>query len=85
MDVSFDIVGTLRAQPYGHQALVLHKIYCIENHPADSRVSIRTDGICQTLTSRMGTGGGNCPMVMEEWIMATGQANSEIMEGGVQR
>lgn len=37
----------------------------IENHPADSRVSIDESGKVQTLTSRMGTGGGNVPMVMQ--------------------
>lgn len=37
----------------------------IENHPADSRVNIDDSGKVQTLTSRMGTGGGNVPMVME--------------------
>lgn len=30
----------------------------IENHPADSRVKICEDGVFQTLSSRMGTGGG---------------------------
>ena len=39
--------------------------YCVENHPADSRVSLDESGKVQTLTSRMGTGGGNVPMVME--------------------
>lgn len=29
----------------------------LENHPADSRLKICDDGICQTLSSRMGTGG----------------------------
>lgn len=38
----------------------------IENHPADSRVKISDDGICQTLSARMGTGGGNVPLVMEQ-------------------
>jgi DNA (cytosine-5)-methyltransferase 1 len=38
----------------------------IENHPADSRVKITEDGIVQTLPSRMGTGGGNVPLVMNE-------------------
>lgn len=37
----------------------------IENHPADSRIKICEDGIFQTLSSRMGTGGNNVPMVME--------------------
>ena len=39
--------------------------YSIENHPADSRVNIDESGKVQTLTSRMETGGGNVPMVME--------------------
>lgn len=38
----------------------------LENHPADSRVTICKDNICQTLNSRMGTGGGNVPMLMEK-------------------
>lgn len=37
----------------------------LENHPADSRVRIDDSGKIQTLTNRMGTGGGNVPMVME--------------------
>lgn len=44
---------------------------CIENHPADSRVKISEDGVVQTLSSRMGTGGGNVPMVMEQPITAS--------------
>lgn len=39
-------------------------VYAIENHPADSRCNISDDGIVQTLSSRMGTGGGNVPMCM---------------------
>lgn len=38
----------------------------LDNHPNDSRVTIREDGIVQSLTSRCGTGGGNVPMVMIE-------------------
>ena len=37
----------------------------VENHPADSRVKIDETGTTQTLTSRMGTGGGNVPMLMQ--------------------
>ena len=40
-------------------------VYSVENHPADSIVNIDESGTVQTLTSRMGTGGGNVPMVME--------------------
>lgn len=46
-------------------------VYAIENHPADSRVDIDESGKVQTLTSRMGTGGGNVPMVMEQVAYAT--------------
>lgn len=45
----------------------------LENHPADSRVKICKDGIVQTLSSRMGTGGGNVPMVMEPQCVGNGQ------------
>ena len=41
------------------------KAIVIENHPADSRVKIKDDGICQSLTSRMGTGGGNVPLILQ--------------------
>ena len=43
----------------------------LENHPADSRVKICFDDIFQTLSTRMGTGGGNVPLVMEEHEMET--------------
>lgn len=42
-----------------------HGVAVIENHPNDSRVKIKDDGIVQALTSNMGIGGGNTPMVME--------------------
>ena len=38
----------------------------LNNHPADSRVGIAEEGKAQTLTSRMGTGGGNVPLVLNE-------------------
>ena len=37
----------------------------LENHPFDSRVKLSEDGNVQTLTSRMGTGGNNVPLVMK--------------------
>ena len=43
-----------------------HHAVCIENHPHDSRVKVSDDGIVQTLNGRMGTGGGNVPMIMEK-------------------
>ena len=56
-----DISPTLTCTHGGAPAVA----YSIENHPADSRVDIDESGMVQTLTSRMGTGGGNVPMVME--------------------
>lgn len=41
----------------------------LENHPQDSRVKIREDGTVQTLNGKMGTGGGNVPMVIENMIV----------------
>lgn len=38
----------------------------IENHPSDGRCRVSDDGIVQTLRSRMGTGGNNTPLVMEQ-------------------
>ena len=40
-------------------------VMVLENHPADSRVTLSDDGKVQTLTSRMGTGGNNVPLVMK--------------------
>lgn len=38
-------------------------VFPIENHPADSRVKVSDDEVIQTLTGRMGTGGGNVPLI----------------------
>ena len=40
-------------------------VHIIENHPNDSRVKYCSDNVFQALTSRMGTGGGNVPMIQE--------------------
>jgi len=40
------------------------KYIMLEHHPNDSRLKITEDGICQTLNQRMGTGGGNVPLVL---------------------
>ena len=44
---------------------VVEDSIAVENHAADSRVTLGEDGKVQTLTSRMGTGGGNVPMVLK--------------------
>ena len=56
--------------PGHHNGVVI----AIENHPADSRVNIDESGKVQTLTSRMGTDGGNVPMVMVEGVDCYNQA-----------
>jgi len=52
--------GTLRADMGDNQLAVV-----IENHPTDSRVTLGTSNKVQTLTSRMGTGGGNVPLTLK--------------------
>ncbi|MDD5913068.1 MAG: DNA cytosine methyltransferase [Oscillospiraceae bacterium] len=47
------------------RAGVVPAAVALENHPADSRIAISEDNMVQTLTSRMGTGGGNVPLVMK--------------------
>ncbi|AVV54882.1 DNA cytosine methyltransferase [Paenibacillus glucanolyticus] len=54
-----NLSGSLRANMGDNQTAVV-----IENHPTDSRVKLSEDNKVQTLTSRMGTGGGNVPLIM---------------------
>lgn len=48
---------------------------CIEHHPCDSRIVLK-GGVVQTLNERMGTGGGNVPLVLE--------IEDEDDDGGIQ-
>lgn len=43
---------------------MLMKYINLEYHPMDSRIRIAVDDICQTLNTRMGTGGGNVPIIL---------------------
>ena len=74
------VCGTLRAEAGDNRMAVA---YSIENHPADSRVNIDDSGKVQTLTSRMGTGGGNVPMVMEPIAFAQNQRDEVRNLNGV--
>ncbi len=49
----------------------------IEFNPTDSRIRVRDDGICQTLCSRMGTGGNNVPLVFG---MSADQSNAMLSD-----
>lgn len=62
-----------------------HAPVVLENHPADSRVKVCEDNVFQTLSGRMGTGGGNVPIVMEQQktvgaLMASGYSKNGTQE-----
>ena len=61
------------------RAGVVPAVMAVENHPADSRVKIADDGKVQTLTERMGTGGGNTPMVLEQKAFGVCSKDSNSM------
>ena len=71
MDVSEDIVGTLRAQDHGHHPIVMEQhglssgrqLY--GNHAGDARYD-GPCGVSPTLSAMAGTGGGNLPMVAND-------------------
>ena len=67
---AYQVGGGLPHLPYNEElspTLVSNQkmAVLIDNHPADSRVSLAKDDVCQTLSARMGTGGGNVPLVLE--------------------
>ena len=57
-----------------------HRVYAVENHAQDSRVSLSPDNTVQTLAGRMGTGGGNVPLVL---VSCFGQAEYAPTEQAV--
>jgi DNA (cytosine-5)-methyltransferase 1 len=67
----YDTAGTLLARDYKgidsfdySKMAIQTKVY--ETHPADSRVKEMGD-VCQTVTSRWGTGGGNVPIAVDTY------------------
>ncbi len=61
---SENITATLRAQTHGHPPCIMDS-YALENHPLSSRIRIEESPLVQTLTSRMGTGGNNVPLILK--------------------
>lgn len=59
-------IGYIEEKTPTHRASILVHALCIENHPIDGRCKISEDGMVQTLTSRMGTGGMNVPLLMDK-------------------
>lgn len=63
--ISDEKTGALRAQNIKqvmrYQGKSADDAVALEYYPQDSRIKVKEDGICQTLTERMGTGGNNVP------------------------
>ena len=81
-----EISGTLQAKNEGGHSLnfINPVCYAIENHPCDSRVTMDDSGIVQTLNARMGTGGGNVPLVlMPVCVIASTSKNAEMTDGEI--
>lgn len=64
-----EVAGTLEARhdssPCADRG---QNIVCYENHANDSRVRELKDGVCQQLTARCGTDGGNLPLVQSAFV-----------------
>ena len=54
-----------RPDPAKNQGGIAIVQLAVENHPQDSRVKINEDGVVQTLSGQMGTGGGDVPLILE--------------------
>ena len=55
----------------------------IENHPDDSRVDFAKDNVVPTLTARIGTGGGNVPMILEKAVTYVQPSFGEFREDDI--
>ena len=62
MTVEYDKAPTLRAQDHGHPPLVY------ESHDQDSRYNPLGE-VCETISAKYGTGGGNAPIVVQYEIV----------------
>lgn len=66
-----EVSPTLRGGEGGNQkpcVVEVREAIPIENYPNDSRCKFSEDGMVQTLSGHMGTGGNNTPLVMERVI-----------------
>ena len=84
MDVTDEVTCTLRAESH-HPPCVMDApaVIPLEHHPTDSRIKIEESDSIQTLTSRMGTGGNNVPLVMsDECAPVTLKIRSGCEDGG---
>jgi DNA (cytosine-5)-methyltransferase 1 len=65
MDVTEEVTCTLRAEAHHPPCVLSEDVVPLENHPNDGRIKIEDEGKVQTLSSRMGTGGNNVPLVLK--------------------
>ncbi len=73
MDITDEVTCTLRAEAHHPPCVMEAAGFCtehsatiaVENHPTDSRIKLSPDDKVQTLTSRMGTGGMNVPLLLK--------------------
>lgn len=63
IDVTDGVTCTLRAESR-HPPCVIEDTLALENYPIDGRIKVQ-EGTVQTLTSRMGTGGNNVPLLLK--------------------
>jgi len=73
-------IGTLRSNGGDLGGGSENIVIAYENHPADSRIT-ETGDISQQLTSRMGTGGGNVPLVANTLTGGSSKCHSDITSG----
>ncbi len=57
--------ATQSAQAGAGEASGTGTALAVEYNPTDSRIKLKEDGICQTLTNRMGTGGNQVPLTLK--------------------
>ena len=76
MDVTHEVTCTLRAEAHHPPVVLEPDLVPLENPPTDGRVRIMDDDVSQTLTSRMGTGGNNVPLVMKAYGISSHDSNA---------
>lgn len=75
MDVTHEVTCTLRAEAHHPPVVMDEPPISLENHPTDGRIRISDATTVQTLTSRMGTGGCNVPLVMKAYGISSKDSN----------
>ena len=76
MEYSEDVTGTLRAQEHGHQPLVF------ENHGIAARYRGPLS-VAPTLSARIGTGGNNAPIALQDAITYARQRTDKFQDSSI--